>query len=155
MTFSAERTLPFSIEEITDVLLDVANLPTWLPAFTAISPQEHRGEVGRVYHSRIRQLVRAQLTITHIAPDHIAYAVAAIEQAERGRWDFQASPTGTRVTHSFTHAGTLLLLMPDSFREAPEARLASLDARLHAIADGTAVDADHSSAHANDDEDED
>lgn len=153
MTFSAERTLPFSIEEISDVLLDVANLPTWLPAFSAIDPPVHRGEVDRVYRSRIRQLVRARITIAHIGSDHIAYAVAATEQAERGRWDFTATPSGTRVTHSFTHVGTLLLLMADSFTSTPDVRLASLERRLRAIADGTARDADNTAAPIDDEPD--
>lgn len=143
MHYSAHLRLPFPPAAIREVLADIGNYPTWWPAFSAMDPPEHHATIDGVYRARVRQLVRVRVHFERLEDTGVGYVIATTEHAERGHWELSATPEGdaTDVHHHFTHVGTLLLLMKETFRTVGDQRLERLKKRLEAIADGTAEDA--------------
>lgn len=73
--------------------------------------------------------LRTTLTYVHAELDRVTWRLDVTGGTETGDWELQAGATGTRVTHTMTHAGALFSLMRHAMNPVPDWRLDRLQER--------------------------
>ena len=125
----ATQVLPFAREEVLDVLLNPLALPSWNPAFHALSgPSEPR--VGEDYALLALSRLRGHLRYTEIDRSRVRMRWEIPGLAEDGWWELQERDRGTLVVHGFIHSGPLAAVMQRAFRGVSALRLQRLAAHL-------------------------
>ena len=115
--------------DILQILLDVAALPDWNPAFSEVWA-ELPAKVGLPIPVRVRGLLTGELVYDRISDREVAMTIQVPGLTERCTWQLDVTPGGTTVTHAFTQSGWLAELLEPSTREAASLRVTRLRKRV-------------------------
>ena len=121
--------------DVSDVLLQVAQLPQWNPAFLSItgSPTAHIGEPHPI---RVRGGLPGQFQYDLINPERVESSWQVPGLRETNLWQLHlAADQSTVVTHDFAQSGPLAALPRPSTGRVARRRLVRLKARVEARAD--------------------
>jgi hypothetical protein len=121
--------------DVSDVLLQVAQLAQWNPAFLSItgSPNAHIGEPHPI---RVLGGLPGQFQYDLINPERIESSWQVPGLRETNLWQLHvAADQSTVVTHDFAQSGPLAALARPSTGRVARRRLARLKARVEARAD--------------------
>ena len=124
-TFMSKVVLEYSVEQISQVLLDATNLPSWNPALTHVGPGDAQGK----HPVRVQRLLAGTLTL-RAAEGQIDFVIAVPGIVEQSAFVLSARGSRTEVTHSVTQTGMLARAIGESEAAlVPRRRLA----RLHQV----------------------
>jgi hypothetical protein len=121
--------------DVSDVLLQVAQLTQWNPAFQSITgnPTAHIGEPHPI---RVLGGLPGQFQYDLINPERIESSWQVPGLRETNLWQLHvAADQSTVVTHGFARSGPLATLPRPSTGRVARRRLARLKARVEARAD--------------------
>lgn len=125
MTYTDTTTIPASIRAVHDVLVDVGGVAGWNPAFSSMAACG-RAVVGQGYPVTVRGILPGEVRYLEIADRLVRTAWTFPGFAEESSWRLEPVIGGTRVTHTFTHAGPIAALLSRGFAQAAGLRLGRL-----------------------------
>jgi hypothetical protein len=136
MTAKQEKVLiETNAREVSEVLLQVAQLAQWNPAFVSIAGSR-TARVGEPHPIRVRGGLSGHFQYDVIHPDRIESSWGVPGFRETNRWQLHpAAGQSTVVTHGFAQSGLLAALPRRSTGRVAELRLARLKARVEARTD--------------------
>jgi hypothetical protein len=121
--------------EISEVLLQVAELAQWNPAFVSVAGNR-TARVGEPHPIRVRGGLSGHFQYDVINPDRIESSWAVPGLRETNRWQLHpAADQSTVVTHGFTQSGPLAALPLRSTGRVAGGRLGRLKQRVEARTD--------------------
>ena len=121
--------------EVSEVLLQVAQLAQWNPALASIAGSA-TARVGEAHPIRARGGLSGHFQYDVINPDCIESSWAVPGFRETNRWQLHpAADQSTVVTHGFAQSGPLAVLARRSTGRVAELRLARLKTRVEARTD--------------------
>jgi Polyketide cyclase / dehydrase and lipid transport len=120
-----------SPRDVREVLLQVAELPEWNPAFLSINAGTTTS-IGHPHPIRVRGGLTGTFQYDLMDPDRIECSWRVRGLRETNHWRLQPTERGTFVTHCFAQRGPLAGLFRGAHREVGQARLARLKARVQA-----------------------
>jgi hypothetical protein len=131
MTVQPENVLIDSnAREVSEVLLQVAELAQWNPAFVSIEGSP-TARVGEPHPIRVRGGLSGYFQYDVINADRIESSWGVPGLRETNRWQLHpAADQSTVVTHGFTQSGPLAALPGRSVVRVAKLRLARLKARV-------------------------
>lgn len=117
--------IPARVSAVRAVLVDVGGVAAWNPAFSRLSG-EGTVVVGRAYPVTVRGILPGEVRYLEIGERRVATSWTFPGFAEISEWVLEPVAGGTRVTHTFTHSGTVASLLSRGFATAATLRLGRL-----------------------------
>ncbi|MEB4616661.1 hypothetical protein, partial [Leucobacter sp. M11] len=112
-----------------DILRNIAELPEWNPALTAIATRDAVARLEHPYPVTTRLPGRATLSYLSVDEDRISWVLRVAGSVERAEWLLAPEGAGTRVTHTMAHSGTVFSVLRRAMEQTPGLRLDRLRAR--------------------------
>ncbi len=125
------------VREVREVLLQVAEIAEWNPAFLSIAGSS-TARVGDPHRIRVRGGLSGRFQYDLISAERIdtSWRVPGLRETNHAKLQATADQA-TMVTHGFTQTGPLATMLRNATRGVAELRLARLKARVesHSVPD--------------------
>lgn len=128
--YSAQLQIPAPTATIAGVLRNVSGLPGWNPALLGVSAASGPARRDHPYPVTTRLPGSGSLTYLLTEDERVVWVLRAAGSVERAEWILAPTRSGTLVTHTMLHSGTVFALLRSGLQQAPVLRLARLAARM-------------------------
>jgi len=125
----AEISVPAAPQEVLAVLLQVAGLAEWNPAFSDVRA-DGPVVIGVPVPIRVQGILDGALVYDQVSSTGIDMTIRIPGLREHGSWRVRADGAATVVTHEFTQHGPLAVLLEPGTRNVADLRVGRLRDRL-------------------------